>query len=218
METIVNKIYLLIIAYGAAMFYLSYDEHNTALEELRAEAPALEAKIRKEKKKAKEIQKFNKDIERSKAEVEFVTQEVEKLQRLLPSELSDNENINLLKSFADEVNLKNVEVSPVGDESRGFYIVRSYNLTGVGTFLQFLVFFEKLAENERLINVGKVHLRKTKEKQRGRFQLIDGDIIIEAYKYNKQHKENTGIDEIEAEIANPKQPAKKKKPKKGRKK
>jgi len=201
-ETLINKIYLLILGYGAVTLYFNYEAHQVELETYRIEVPSLERKIKKETKKAKDIKRFTADIEKSKKEVEFVTEEVEKLQKLLPSELSDNENINLIKSFAEEVNLKSVEVNPKIDENKGFYIVRSYNLTGVGTFLQFLVFFEKLADNERLINVGKVHLTKTREKQRGRFQLIEGDIVIEAYRYNEGHKEDTGIEKIEKEIEN----------------
>ena len=61
-----------------------------------------------------------------------------------------------------------------------------------------LIFFEKIGASERLLNIKSVEIRRSEEKQRGRFQLINANVTIEAYRYNKDHKEDRGIDKIES--------------------
>ena len=38
------------------------------------------------------------------------------------------------------------------------------------------------------------------DKQKGRFQLIEGKIVIEAYRHDPSHKEDRGIDNIEQDF------------------
>jgi Tfp pilus assembly protein PilO len=82
------------------------------------------------------------------------------------------------------------------------FFVKKYEMRGYGTFLQFMVFFEKIAENERLLNINEIKLERRAGGQRGRFQVIDAQVIVEAYRYNPSHKEDRGFKEAASAPAN----------------
>ena len=105
--------------------------------------------------------------------------------------------------MADDVNIKELSITPEQDFDRGFFIARRYRVKAKATYLQFLIMFEKIAENKRILNVGESVFRKTAEPQKGKFQVIDGLFTIEAYKYNSNFKEDRGIDEIEKKFKGP---------------
>jgi Tfp pilus assembly protein PilO len=157
-------------------------------------------KLQKARKSKKDIANFYKDIDDAKSRIERVALEIEKNQQLLPSEISDTENINLLKKMADDVNIKELSITPMADENREFYIARKYKLKAKATFLQFLIMFEKISEYKRILNVSDLLLKKLEQPQRGKFQLIDGEFTLEAYRINQGFKEDRGIDKIENEF------------------
>lgn len=147
--------------------------------------------------KKKDLKRYFQDIEDAKKNIELVALEVEKVQRQLPSEISDAENLQLIKGVAENLNIQNIFLQPQGETDKGFYFIKNYEMKATGTYLQFLIFFEKVAENKRLLNIRDVTLGITQEKQRGRFQLINAEIIIQAYRFNPNYKEDRGIESIE---------------------
>jgi Tfp pilus assembly protein PilO len=158
------------------------------------------ADLDKHEKTKKEIKKYLSNIEAEKAKIERVAQEIEKTQQLLPSEISDTENINLLRRMSEDVNIKEVSIQPDTDDDRGFYIARRYRFKAKATFLQFLIMFEKISESKRILNVATVGFKKLDQPQRSKFQLIDGEFSLEAYKYNAAFKEDRGLDQLEKQF------------------
>jgi Tfp pilus assembly protein PilO len=156
--------------------------------------------LEKNERTKKEIKKYLSNIEAEKAKIERVAQEIEKTQQLLPSEISDTENINLLRRMSEDVNIKEVSIQPDADDDRGFYIARRYKFRAKATFLQFLIMFEKISESKRILNVATVAFKKLAQPQRSKFQLIDGEFSLEAYKYNAAFKEDRGLDQLEKQF------------------
>jgi Tfp pilus assembly protein PilO len=212
MEKFFKNLHWMIIAVAAFNFFNLYtasDEQYTSLVE-RQETQR--ADLIKNKKSQREIKNYYENIKEEKEKIERVAREIEKTQQLLPSEISDTENISLLRKLADDVNIKELSVRPDSNEDdRGFYFARKYNLKAKATYLQFLIMFEKIAENKRILNVGRSKFKKLEQIQRGKFQLIDGEFTIEAYRYNSNFKEDRGIDEIEEQFDSKKPQTKPKK-------
>ena len=73
-----------------------------------------------------------------------------------------------------------------------------------------LIFFERLSNRERIFNISKLSVQNSSDKQKGRFQLVNMDAKLEAYMYNKDYQEDTGIGEIESKFKNGKVRKKKK--------
>lgn len=200
MNGLIKKLPLFIILYTAYSAYDMFEIHQQKLQEAKDRIPVLENQIQKSEQKKKDLRRYFKDIEEAKKNIELVAQEVEKVQRQLPSEISDAENLQLVKGIAENLNIKNVFLQPKEEISKGFYYIKNYEMKATGTFLQFLIFFEKIAENKRLLNIRDVELKQITEPQRGRFQLINSRVIIQAYRFNPNHKEDRGIDDIEKQF------------------
>ncbi len=218
MSKIAANLHWFIILYISFNLYLNYEEKMEAIEIKKSSIPAIRMQIAKKRKEKKQLKQYFKDIENAKQKIERVAAEVESLQKQLPNRISDTENLTLIKGLAEGLNIKNVFLTPGTEENKGFYMVKRYEFAGTGTFLQFLIFFEKVAESDRLLNVTSLEMSKTDKKQRGRFQLVNCKASIIAYRYNPNHKEDRGIDLIEKEFDGKKAPLKRKRKKRAKKK
>lgn len=202
MAKLLKNIHWLIILVALFNMGSYWYETNEKINEVKSQQDVEKTNLQKARKTRKEISSFYQNIEEAKNRIERVAQEIEKTQQLLPSEVSDTENISLLRRMAEDVNIKEVSIMPEKDDDRGFYIARKYKFRAKATYLQFLIMFEKISENKRILNVGDLSFRKLDQPQRSKFQLIDGEFTLEAYKYNANFKEERGIDKIESEFKN----------------
>ncbi len=213
MDKILANLHIVVLLIFAMGLYATYSEYTDKLDAAQGLYNSEVERLDKKKKEYKSIEAYNKDIERAKVDLELAREAIEKLQKQLPSEVSNTENLEILSSIASALNIKNVSLTPGQEEDRGFYIAKEYGLKASGTFLQFIIFFERLAKEQRLFNVKNVSLTIGSHRQKGRFQMIDGDIRVEAYKYNSNYKESSGIDEVEKEVKAPNKPRKRRKAK-----
>lgn len=200
MDKILKNLHWFIIAYSVFEFYRFYEESNERFVNIESQIEVQRNNLVKNKKIKREIANYYTNIKNEKEKIETVAREIEKMQQLLPSEISDTENINLLRNMAEDVNIKEISIAPDQEADRGFYIARRYRLKSKATFLQFLIMLEKIAENKRILNVGEASFKRLDEPQRGKFQVISGEFVLEAYRYNPNFKEDRGIDEIEKQF------------------
>lgn len=200
MDKLLKNLHWFIIAYAAFEFYRLYEESSEKLVNLESQIEVQRITLAKNTKTKREIANYYTNIKNEKEKIESVAREIEKMQQLLPSEISDTENINLLRGMAEDVNIKEVSIAPDQEADRGFYLARRYRLRSKATFLQFLIMLEKIGENKRILNVGQASFKRLDEPQRGKFQVIAGEFVLEAYRYNSNFKEDRGIDEIEKQF------------------
>ncbi len=197
MGNVLKHIHWILILFTVYEFYNLYTETDEKYVGLESTLSSLQNTLTKNKKTEREIKQYYNNIEEEKSKIERVASEIEKMQQLLPSDISDTENITLLRSMADEINIKDISIAPEKDEERGFYIARKYRLKVKATFLQMLILFEKIGENKRILNVGEAGFKKIAQPQRGKFQVIAGEFVLESYRFNPSFKESRGIEEIE---------------------
>jgi Tfp pilus assembly protein PilO len=214
MDKILRNIHWLIILGALFNNGVIVKDSEERLSEFSQQEEVQKTSLQKARKTKKEISNFYKDIDEAKNRIERVAREIEKTQQLLPSEVSDTENISLLRKMAEDVNIKEVAIMPEKDDDRGFYIARKYKFKAKATYLQFLIMFEKISENKRILNVSDLAFKKLDQPQRSKFQLIDGEFTLEAYRFNPNYKEDRGIDKIESQLKqDAKAPGNKKVPK-----
>ena len=191
---------LFLILYSAYDLNNLYTEHSELVENKQGTLPAIQNRINKFKRERKEVDTYMADIESAKKRIELVAQEVEALQKKLPSNISDPENLAMFQGFTDSLNIRDVSIVPAQEENLGFYFKKRYELKGRGTFLQILILMEKIAENERLLNIKSIKMYKDANSDvRGRFQLIRAEMSIEAYRYNPDHKEKRDVEPVKVE-------------------
>lgn len=197
---LVKNLHWLIIAYAANNLFMMYTEKQEAFDNLKMQTPALKSNISREKRALSTIEEFRKNLDSTKQRVEEVVKQIEKAQRQLPSEVNDAEVQELLGGVAENLKMRNSEQFPGEEVNHGFYFAKEYQFQSKGTFLQSLIFFERLAKAERILNVKNLAIKHVKEKVRSRFQIIDFSTKVESFRYNKNYKEKSGVEEIERQF------------------
>lgn len=195
-KLILNLHYLIVI-YGLYGAWGAYDTHTLRMEELEAQFPVIEAEIATNQKKVKEIQDFVKRAEESKVRVEEVARNIESAQKQLPAEINDTQIITFFNEEFSSLNIKDANMVPGKEQPGTYFISKDYSLKAQGTFLQFLVFFERVGNAARIFNVKSLKLTSSTESQKGRFQMISGEGVIEAFRFNPDFKVDRGFDKIE---------------------
>ncbi len=197
MMMFVGKIWLMIILWCGYNVYTKYEEHATLIQTAKDELPIIQDQIARKQKEKKDLENYFSDIEEAKGKIEKVASEIERLQQQFPAQISDTDNLAMISSLAEILNIKQIFLSPGTEVDKGFYFTKFYNIKAAGTYLQLLIFLEKIGEAKRLLNVNDMKLTKMEKKQKGRFQLINVEMNIGVYRYNPNYKESRGIDEIE---------------------
>ncbi len=199
---IVSKLHILIMLGTGFGLYNAHMDFQANIKVKEDEIPVIKNKIKRKQRDLKDVEKYKQNIKEAKDQIQLVAKQIEKIQQQLPSSGSDIEIFEILKSLSKDLNIQGVNVSSSGSEvAKDFYFVKSYQFQGTGTFLQFLIFIEKIKSLNRILNIQTFNFSKSTDiKQRGRFELIRGEILIDAYRYNEGYKEETGIESIEREF------------------
>ena len=199
MDALLKNIHWLIILYAGFNLFTLYEDSEQRKESAIQVLESIRVKRNKIKRKLSEINKFKANLEASKERVNEVVKQIEKIQKQLPSEVNDTLVQQQLGGYSNSLKIKDPKALPSKEVERGFYYEKEYQYKAQGTFLQFLVFFEKLTKSERILNVKKMNLTHINEDQsyRGRFQVLNLDATIESFRYNSNYKENNGLSEIE---------------------
>jgi Tfp pilus assembly protein PilO len=190
---LISNIHFFIIAYGLWGAWGVFDGHSLRMEDLNNQFPSVEAEIVTNKKKVKEIQEFVKKTEESKIRVEQVAKNIEAAQRQLPAEINDNQILTFFNQEINTLNIKDPNILPGAEVPSVYFISKEYSVKSRGTFLQFLVLFERIGGADRIYNIKKVKLSNGNASQRGRFQMIDSEFIVEAFRFNPAFKVDRGF-------------------------
>tara|TARA_Y100000385_G_C13046208_1_gene617596 strand:- start:194 stop:808 length:615 start_codon:yes stop_codon:yes gene_type:complete len=196
-EMMVKNFHWFIIAYAAFGLFTVWEEKMEEIESAKGSVPPMEAKIIKSKRKISEIKKFKKNLEQSKERVQEVVKQIEKIQRQLPSDVNDTEVQALISNIAQDLRVKDPRANPGEEKDEGFYFEKKYKFQGVGTYLQFLIFFENLEKAERILNVKSLSLILDPKSKTSRFPIVNLETTVESFRYNTNYKEPSLVNEIE---------------------
>lgn len=192
-ELLIKNLHLLIFAWAGYGLYGIYEEKIMILEQTTQQTPVIESKIKKATKKLKDITKFKANLAASKERVNEVVKQIEKMQKQLPTDVNDAEVQRIMGNIATDLRIANATSKSNPERVEGFYFAKEYVFNGKGTFLQFLIFFEKLAKQERILNVKKVSLSQSENSLRSRFQVLKFETVIESFKYNVSYRERANV-------------------------
>lgn len=197
MKELVNKligsIHWFILLYGVYGTYVLYDEHIIQLEEIQTRGNGLDEEIAKAQKKVKEIQEFSKKTDEYKVRVEEVAKNIEAVQKQLPAETNDSQILTYFQGEINSLNMKDATFTPGREEQSTYFISKEYQIKARGTFLQFLIFFERIGNADRIYNIKTLKLTTPNDVQKGRFQMITGEGVIQAFRYNPNFRVDRGF-------------------------
>lgn len=189
MEKFLKNFQWLVLLYGVYNVYAINEEYEPKPEQVRQGAEKIREKLNKNKKVKKEIDEFYKNIEEAKLKIEKVKESVEKTQQLLPGEISDIENVALLRRTGEDLNIKTMSIEPDVEVTNGIFISKKYKFRATATYIQFLILFERISNNKRVLNIKDLNLKGLSAGKRGGVQLLTGFFTLEAYRFNPNFKE-----------------------------
>lgn len=191
-DTLIKNLHVFIFLYTAFINYELFEQKTVEVEGVKGEIASTKARLTRSKAELAKVDQFNKDLASSKQRVEEVVAEIERVQKQLPSEINDTEVQQLLNSVSSDLRMMVPNMTPKVEIPKGFYFSKEYDFTAKATFLQSLIFFEKLeslSKSNRILNVKYVRIFDDPEADnRSQFRGLKLATNIESYRYNTAFK------------------------------
>lgn len=197
-----KNLHVLIILYALYGLWVFWDEHSMAMEQLNMQSQSLDNEIVAGQKRLSEVQEFIKKRDEYKLRVEEVAKNIEAVQRQLPPEIVDNQIINFFKSELTSLNVKDANVVPGAENTTTYFISKDYKLTAKATFLQMMIFFERIGTAARIYNISDLSMDVAEGGRKGRFQVIEASANIQAYRFNPDFRVERGVENNSASGSN----------------
>lgn len=179
---------ILILAYGVFNIYTLFNEHEEAITMLQGQKETADVQLVKIKKKVASIKQNEDKLKEYETKIVEVRKQIDELKTKMPSESDRTAVLQELTNTAQELNLKEVTFNPVPKLDKGMYIVNSVSLSGKGTYLQFLILFEKILTNKRFFNIDNFLLTESPADNKGRFIFVNVKADLQTFEYNKDYK------------------------------
>jgi Tfp pilus assembly protein PilO len=191
---LIANLHYIILLYGVYGAYVLWDEHSLVVADVETQVQGLDADLIMSKRKLDEIQDFIKKADEYKTRVEGVAKNIETVQRQLPAETNDGQILTFFNSEMNMLNIKDAQLQPGKEESLTYFISKDYNLKAKGTFLQFLIFFERIGTANRIYNIKNLKLVASEDSKKGRFQMVSTETVIQAFRFNPDYKVERGFE------------------------
>lgn len=190
-QMIVKYLWLLLLLYGANNYFSFEEEYKSALTQQQSQLAQLQKTVAKNKKDVQEISSIQTDVDKWRDRVVQVQEQIQEVQKQLPSESNRTDILDYLSKESQKLNIRNARFEPGAEKSFDFYVSNAYSYSGLGTYQQFLIFLERLANAERLFNISSLTMSRSKDGRTGRYNIISFQTRLESYRYNSNYK---GID------------------------
>jgi Tfp pilus assembly protein PilO len=197
-NVLVKRIPILLSLYVGFLCVEEYQKILENKENLESRINPMEVNLLKKRKTVQDLKKYFKDIDEAKEKISIVANEFSKIQEKLPSEFDVSKFLADLKDSADRILINRVNFSPKDEKDMGFYYSRMIQVEMTATFLQMIVFLERIQNMKELINVENIRVSEVNEEQKGRYQLVSSVIKLETYRFNDKHSAEKEIKRIES--------------------
>lgn len=187
------KLHIFIILYLLYGVWTFWDEHSLAMEQMNSQLQGIESSLVMNTKRLGQIQEFIKKRDEYQLRVEEVAKNIEAVQKQLPPTTNDTEIISFFNQEMNSLNIKESNLIPGVEGPSTYFIAKNYDLKAKGTFLQFLIFFERISTASRIYNISEFTMKVAAGGRKGRFQMLDGTAKIQAYRYNPDFTVDRGF-------------------------
>jgi Tfp pilus assembly protein PilO len=177
-----------VIALLSAYYYFTLDQSE--IENRKSSIVELQSQIVQHKAKIEEAKKFELEFEQRKKGYATTVAKLQEMQGALPKQFFLPDLLNDIVGETKRVDLDVTSVSPdPKEEKKELYSTLGVNLEARGSFLQFLVFLDRLATMKRLVGVASIVLDRDGEStimvdgSRVPFPALRAKIRIVAYRY-----------------------------------
>ncbi|MCB9094605.1 MAG: type 4a pilus biogenesis protein PilO [Halobacteriovoraceae bacterium] len=187
MEKFTKYLPFIILVYGAYSFWGDYDDHEQKIVQINGQIKSLTATNQKLGQKLKEIEEYSEKIDEYEAQIDQFKSQIQEIKKKIPPEDDKTIILDELSRQAKALNIQEVSFKPKykREHEDGVYSTNGVEFTGMGTYLQFLLFFEKMSLAERIFSINTVTFKNHPEKRIGKHNIVGINTVIETYHYNE---------------------------------
>jgi Tfp pilus assembly protein PilO len=143
---------VLFVGMGAAFFYFTID--STDIEIKTQGIEIAKAEIGSLQRKIQEAKEFEREFENKKKRYTELVKELQNIQGALPKQFFLPDLLSDLLREAKQLEIEITSIKPDPTETTGeLYNSLGFNIEAKGTFLQFFIFLDRMANMQRLVNV-----------------------------------------------------------------
>jgi Tfp pilus assembly protein PilO len=152
-----------IIVAGGAFFTWSLD--RTEIEMREQSIVDTDNEIRNLEKKIQDAKEFEKQYEEKRKRFKQLSDELQKLQGALPRQFFLPDLLSDLLREAKQLEIEITSIKPdAKEEQKELYNSLGFSINARGTFLQFFIFLDRMANLKRLVSVDKFEVLKDPER------------------------------------------------------
>ncbi len=127
-DIILSKLHYAIIGFGLWTHYELFNELNLNLIQSSNNITKSEKRLAKKKIEQKDLSRYLKDVDKEKKKMDRVFKEFENIQRKLPENISDTDNMGILKELSEKTNIQDIFIEPKDETNHGSYFSKQYQL------------------------------------------------------------------------------------------
>ncbi len=191
MDVLLKILPFAILLMGAYGTYTDFESHEERIESLRGQINAKKMQNKRLKKKVDEVKDFIPQINSVEKAIADFENQIKEIKFKIPPLKVKTDILDELSVDAKKLNIQQVSFKPSYEieNSGGIYFTNALEFQAEGTYLQFLIFFEKLSLAERVFNIKKIKIEDKAKRKSGRHKLILANAIIETFHYNENYQE-----------------------------
>jgi Tfp pilus assembly protein PilO len=183
----IKKIPVLLLA-AVGVLYVGYD-YWTFIDDASSPLNISKSQIQSEGRKLSEVQQrlaaaesYRQVREDRRIALQSRAQELFEMRDTIDHDLNIPEFIKMVVTEAEKVGLEVLSFEPAGSREEEHYLEQTFNLRFSGIYVQLVVFLNRLANVQRIIQVGNFNFTP-KNDNTGRFVILEGSLELKTYRY-----------------------------------
>lgn len=156
---------LLIAMIVGGHYYLIYRDQAKDLKKLGIQKAKLEEELQEKQEIANNLSKFKK-------KVEYLQQKLEEKKKNLPNDANMDQLLKTLNELSEKSDIRIIKFTPKNEVPRNFYAEIPVKMELEGNYHEIATFFDKIAKEERIINVSDIEMKKP--------EIKSGKVVLKA--------------------------------------
>ncbi|MBW1808855.1 MAG: type 4a pilus biogenesis protein PilO [Deltaproteobacteria bacterium] len=146
-------------------WYLIYQGQKEAKQKLEKKLVVLEKELFEKQEIAGNLSKFKK-------KVEYLRQKLEEKKKNLPDDSNMDQLLKVLNELSEKSDIRIVKFTPRGEVKKQIYAEIPVEMIIEGNYHEILTFFDKVAKEERIINISNITMEKP--------EIRSGKVVLSA--------------------------------------
>lgn len=187
LKTLLEKLPVVPILIAAAA-YLGWDYYSfttdpsSALMQKQQQIVSVKQDTATAQAKLQKAQEFFRTLEGRRSELRQLAIQLEEAKASISEQLDVSSFIRMVVAEANKVGMTVLGIRPTESHSEEYYVEQSFELKFKGVFVQLVVFMDRLANLEKIIRVGAIHLKPISSAD-NEYVELDGSVQLNTYRY-----------------------------------